>query len=170
MKKVTCVTFLCLAVWPNIARSSETAAKKPDSRIEKRARARIFLPFMMLFGPDHTGGIGTEPGLQVEIYDHHIILFTGMLSVGPGAGYGGGAGYAYEWVLVRNVLRLEVGAVAGYFYFDGGCESDKDYVNYLLLRTTLHGGYKYFFVSVGPRLYLGETLVGGFVLGLTLRI
>lgn len=155
--------------------------KKCKTRRERQWRIRILLSSMMLWSmqkdKEYTNKlanrwVGIDPGMQIELFGRHVIHGLIMWGMGRGFIFGGGAGYAYELKLVPNVMLLELGAVVGYFSSEisdeGGGMGKR--ITFLLFRPTLNIGYRSFYVSFGPRMYVGQTVILGFTAGIMFRI
>jgi hypothetical protein len=100
-------------------------------------------------------------------------LYKGFAAFFARTFVGAGVGYAYEFDFVRNIVRLELGGAVGWFsliYEESGGGTGMTSTFFLVLRPTLHVGYKYFYVSLGPRLAIGESVAGGFTAGFLIRI
>lgn len=111
-----------------------------------------------------------------------------------GALIGGGAGYSHEFHFFKGAVFIEIGAIFGYFYYfspagqdtglrfecaeygpDGECleqrqinDTQKGFA-VVMLRPTLYLGKKWLFLSIGPRMAFGNSVVGGVAVGLMAR-
>ncbi len=72
--------------------------------------------FQALFGT-HDMTLGVFWALQVEIANSHVISLAGQWGAADGFIVGGGVGYSYELSFARDILRLEIAAHLGYFFW-----------------------------------------------------
>lgn len=174
--------------------SLEASAEEPGPRLW---RVRVVPPqFALLYSIDDFIMFGMEYGVQVELAERHSVSLIGHFAiVEAGALIGGGVGYGYEIHVVRNIFFVELGAAAGYWFYNkpaaqvalyrttcieyddstGECVHWSAVDNYkeafiaLVVRPTLHVGYKWVFFSLGPRLAVGSATLAGGVAGIMLR-
>jgi hypothetical protein len=159
--------------------SPRPAAEKPNRQTEvnrtsrRNWRFRIHAQFAGIWGL-YGGALGSEFGVQLELYNRHIIQLVGVMGSLYRSSLGGGAvGYAYEWEPVRDIVRFELGFLLGGFFMheekrDGSNESAS--LTFFQLRPVLHLGYRRIFFSIGPRVAIGRFVHYGFAAGLTVRI
>jgi len=188
-KKKQSVSKTPVKAAPIVNYSSAYQVRDPDSQSvgsissegdeDRGWRFRIVLPQANVLWGDGFINIGTDQGLEVEIANNHIISFLGEWGIGSGFLAGGGAGYAYELDLVEEIFRLQLGFTVGYHfweksYYDDESGEDDEYdeesMGFIVLRPMFHIGYKYFFVSFGPKMIAGTDIVGGVTVGFLVRV
>ncbi len=122
------------------------------------------------FGFDNSFLAGGGAGYAFEL---HIVEDVFFLELGGTLGFhyrevsvteeDGSSSYCVEWDDWGNCVDYDS------YGYSGDDEYEKDGFTILTLRPTLHIGYKWIFLSVGPRMGIGNGVIGGIQSGLMLR-
>jgi hypothetical protein len=106
----------------------------------------------------------------VEFARFNVIMAS--VSIRPDSMIGGGVGYMYQHMFVRNIFYLQAGAFLGFWdIFEGDVwEGGEEVLAFFSPTVRVMAGYAFVFFQVGFTVFIGTSAAPIFDLGLHLKV